>query len=314
MRTSIVIPTHNRAEMVRETIESALYFCQDGEHEVIVVNDGSTDHTAEVLASYGDRIRVVPVKHGERARARNTGVEAARAPFVLFVDDDDVLLPDGLPALEMAAATANPQTGVIYGLPHYVKVDPTNPLKASLPETAGATGWIYPTLLGLNFMQPGAVLVRVEAFKAAGGFASEWVPIEDWDLWLRMAHRGQIQYVDVEVAEVRLHGANSIRNIEHAGRVTERVRQHHLLSPECLEYAARREAAGETGVRKVLAERCIDMAVRRWWEGELDVCRQSFHQACRLDRGVATAKLPVIWKAWMPVRRSNLLRTGSAAE
>lgn len=313
LRTTIVIPTHNRSAMVREAIDSALPFCAGGEREVVVVNDGSTDDTAAVLASYGDRIRVVHVKHGERAQARNTGVEMARGQYVVFLDDDDQFLPGGIPLLEKAAAAAPAEAAVIYGRPRYVKVDPENPLKASLPETAGATGWIYPVLLGINFMQPGAVMVRADAFKQSGGFASEWVPIEDWDLWLRLAARWQVIYVDAEIAEVRLHGGNSIRNIQHAGRVTDRVREHHVLSAECLEYALRHERLGDGTIRKSLAERCMDLACRRWWEGELDIVRRAFYQACRLDRATAFAKLPVIWRAWIPIHRSRALRPGPSS-
>lgn len=93
IRISLVIPTYNRGSLIAETIDSAL----EQKHpfaEIIVVDDGSTDHTAEVLSRYGDRITVIRLPNGGVQRARNAGVHAASSPWVMFCDSDDLIRPD----------------------------------------------------------------------------------------------------------------------------------------------------------------------------------------------------------------------------
>lgn len=92
---SVIIPTYNRAYCVVEAIESVLgQTFQD--FELIVVDDGSTDATAEVLAPYVDRIRYIYQKNAGVSAARNTGIRAARGQWIAFLDSDDVWLPEKL--------------------------------------------------------------------------------------------------------------------------------------------------------------------------------------------------------------------------
>lgn len=90
---SVVIPTFNRAQAVRRAIDSTLN--QIGvSPEIIVVDDGSTDATAEILRSYGDAIRVISLVNGGACRARNIGAKAATGDFVMFLDSDDWISAD----------------------------------------------------------------------------------------------------------------------------------------------------------------------------------------------------------------------------
>ncbi len=308
MKTSIIIPTHNRSAMVREVITSAVGLDGHEDREIIVVNDGSTDDTAEVLASFGSRIRVEHVDHGERSRARNRGAELARGQYLFFVDDDDLLLPAGLPALERAAEESSPETGMVYGLPRYLKTHSASPLCGTLPDRIGTCGWIYPTLLGLNFIVMGTALVRREAFLELGGFRCDLVELEDWDFWLRLSQQWSVGFVDIPVSEIRLHGANSTAGIERAGRATEYVREWHLLSPELREYVRRRSPVDGPSVRMMLAQRCVDLARRRWWEGEYRTCRLAIYQSFRLAPLIAMAALPACWRAWIPLQRPPWMR------
>ncbi len=100
MKFSVIIPVYNRSELVRHAVESALN--QDGaDHEVIVVDDGSTDGTAEVLAHYGNEINVISQEQAGAEVARNRGAAAATGEYLVFLDSDDLLLPWALRAYDL---------------------------------------------------------------------------------------------------------------------------------------------------------------------------------------------------------------------
>ena len=105
-KVSVVIPTFNRAACVGEAIDSVLAQTYR-EFEVILVDDGSTDDTASVLAKYGDQIRVIRQANGGVSRARNTGIEAARGECVATLDSYDVWLPEKL-SIQMKCVAAYP--------------------------------------------------------------------------------------------------------------------------------------------------------------------------------------------------------------
>src|SRR5512146_3219762 len=92
LKASIVIPPDNHARWLPAAIDSAL--AQTVACEVIVVDDGSTDHTLDVLAPYRERIRLVQLPHGGPCIARNAGLDLARGEFVMFLDADDIIEPD----------------------------------------------------------------------------------------------------------------------------------------------------------------------------------------------------------------------------
>jgi len=111
-RISVVIPSYNYARFVREAIDSALAQTYPP-LEVIVVDDGSTDATPEVLASYGDRIRVIRQRNEGVARARNAGIATARGDYVAFLDADDVWHPRKL-ELQIARFDGDPSLGLVH--------------------------------------------------------------------------------------------------------------------------------------------------------------------------------------------------------
>ncbi|GIX04738.1 MAG: hypothetical protein KatS3mg114_0607 [Planctomycetaceae bacterium] len=95
LSVSVVIPTYNRAHLLPRAIQSALQNCRSGD-EILVVDDASTDNTAEVVQQYGPPVHYLPVPHGGAGAARNHGIEQARGDLVAFLDSDDEWLPDKL--------------------------------------------------------------------------------------------------------------------------------------------------------------------------------------------------------------------------
>jgi glycosyltransferase involved in cell wall biosynthesis len=120
---SVIIPTYNRAALVREAIDSVLGQTFD-DFEVIVVDDGSSDTTATAAQVDDPRVRYVCQVHAGRSAARNRGLDAARGQYVAFLDDDDLYLPGKL-AGEVAVLEADSELGLVAGGTRIVRADGT---------------------------------------------------------------------------------------------------------------------------------------------------------------------------------------------
>ncbi|MBI4572082.1 MAG: glycosyltransferase family 2 protein [candidate division NC10 bacterium] len=199
---SVIIPTHNRAALVREAIESALNQTYPA-REVIVVDDGSTDETPEVLARYGDAIRTVRTANRGCAAARNAGVGVARGQYLAFVDSDDAAPPDRL-SLQVPVLDAHPDVGIVYGnsiafgpdLPGEQVHHPVRPD----PDGSVAEGIFFTTRIGFD-----SVLLRRAAVEQAGGFDESLRHNEDTDLLLRVALDWKAVCLDVPTGRHRWH-------------------------------------------------------------------------------------------------------------
>jgi glycosyltransferase involved in cell wall biosynthesis len=180
---SVVLPTRNRAGLLRGALASVL--SQRGvDLEVIVVDDASDDATAETVSAVGDpRVRLLRQEWRMGvARARNRAVEDARAPWLAFLDDDDLWAPDRL-RTHLDAATADGAT-VVYG--GRIVVDAQRrPISAVLPEAPADV----PALLrwGNVLGSPSGVMATATAVRAAGGFDVRLSALADWKLWLQLA-------------------------------------------------------------------------------------------------------------------------------
>jgi glycosyltransferase involved in cell wall biosynthesis len=199
---SVVIPCHGQAHFLGEAIESVVAQTYPA-HEIIVVDDGSPDHTAEVARRYPG-VRYVRQAQQERCVARNRGLRESTGSFVVFLDADDRLLPHHLDA-GLAAFRAKPDAAFVcgdyrwYGDAQATHVHDCRPL----PDH-------YGTLLRTNFIgPPHTVMFRREIVVQEGGFRVGFESCEDQDLYLRMARRYPIHCHHSVVAEYRRHGSQT---------------------------------------------------------------------------------------------------------
>ncbi|MBF6559877.1 MAG: glycosyltransferase family 2 protein [Candidatus Binataceae bacterium] len=192
IRVSTIIPAYNGAATIRAAIDSALAQEFDG-HEVIVVDDGSTDSTAQVLVEYDARIRVIHQPNRGVGAARNAGIALAQGEYIAFLDADDVWLAGHVSALA-GALDANPEAVLAFG--DFAIIDErgvrlTDSVFSADPPRARAPT-MQELLSGAFSILPSSVALRKRACQDAGGFdegfkQAAW---EDFHLWLLLRERG----------------------------------------------------------------------------------------------------------------------------
>ena len=211
-RVSAVIPAYNAAWCLRRAIDSVLNQ-SFREVQAIVVDDGSTDGTAAVLASYAGQVKVVTKPNGGLSSARNAGIRAATGEYVAFLDADDRWLPHKLER-QVAWMDAHPDAVFCSTAARVV-----NAAGATTGEWQCAN---YPgsTLEGIfarNAYVAGsgsAVLARRGALLAAGGFDERLKSLEDIDMWMRLAARGDYHCIAEPLAVVEKRSDNMSRNLD----------------------------------------------------------------------------------------------------
>jgi glycosyltransferase involved in cell wall biosynthesis len=204
---SVVIPCYNHARFLGEAIESALAQTYP-RVEIILVDDGSTDHTANVAALY-PAVHYVHQQNQGLAAARNTGLRASHGDFLIFLDADDRLTPEtaehGVHHL-----LNSPESAFVSGRYRYIKEDGTI-LNDYSQEPAAPDP--YAAFLRGNYIGMHAtVAYRRSALDTEGGFNPSLPACEDYDLYLRLAKRYPISLHNHVVAEYRQHGNNMSRD------------------------------------------------------------------------------------------------------
>ena len=187
---SVIIPTYNRWPLVTEAIDSVLLQSFQA-LELILVDDGSNDGTAEGLARYGSGLRLVSQQRKGVAAARNLGVSIAKGRYVAFLDSDDLWLSDKLEVqsafMERHSEVQISQTEEIW-IRRGVRVNPR--AKHRKPS-----GDIFRASLDLCLVSPSAVMMTKDLFRCVGGFDESLPVCEDYDLWLRIAVRHAVPLI-----------------------------------------------------------------------------------------------------------------------
>jgi glycosyltransferase involved in cell wall biosynthesis len=199
-RVSVIIPTHNRPDLLPRAVGSALGAGEDV--EVIVVDDASVDETAAVCASL-EGIRYVRLDRNQGvAGARNVGILASSADFVAFLDDDDLRLPGSLD-LQLKTLLDDPAVGFVCGPVLCADQDGELTGEVSAPKHAG--GDLFWELLKLDYpVFPLTVLMRKECLFRVGLFDRDIPGIDDWDLLVRAAEVYKVAVVTEPVGVYRL--------------------------------------------------------------------------------------------------------------
>jgi glycosyltransferase involved in cell wall biosynthesis len=208
-RISILTPSHNRADLLPQTIDSVLrQSC--GDFEMIVVDDGSTDATRDVVEGYRDpRLLFVGLPHvGNLSKLRNAGVERARGELVAFLDSDDLWHDDKLQE-QVELFDRHPDVG--WSFCGYESFDANGPLRRNVfgeEEREALVDWIFPTVIrGGMTIYTSTVMARRSLLAEAGPFNEELL-IADFELFTRLAFLGKAAVLRRPLTRIRKHAGN----------------------------------------------------------------------------------------------------------
>ena len=216
VRISVIVPVFNQGGFVSEAIDSALRQSA-APHEVIVVDDGSTDATPDVLERFGGTIRVLRQVNRGVAAARNAGVAASSGHALAFLDADDTW-ETGKLEKQRARLAADPSLGLVHcGV---TEVDAEGRALATRLDGMEGSVWQEMLLFRRSVVLGGGsgALIPRAAFDTAGGFDEDLSTSADWDLYYRLARRFGVAFVREPLVRYRIHGENMHANV----RVMER--------------------------------------------------------------------------------------------
>jgi glycosyltransferase involved in cell wall biosynthesis len=202
-KVTVVVPTRNRLPLLQEAIDS-VERQRISAWEAVVVDDASEDGTAAWLEAQPD-LRIRPVRldqHSERSAARNRGLDEANGDFVLFLDDDDRLLPGSLERLSRALER---RPGAVAAVGAAVRFDPSGGRERATHPRFAFTRTVWPDVLAGWDSGSGQALFRTERLRAAGGWNAGLSYWELGDLWFRVARLGPVTFLPATVLELRLH-------------------------------------------------------------------------------------------------------------
>ncbi len=209
-KVSVIIPAYNAAKHIRTTLNSVLdQTCRD--FEVIVVDDGSTDGTVEILKTYSDRVLWTVQKHQGQAYAINRGIRMAKGEYLAYLDADDLIMPAKL-EVQAGYLDKNPDVDVVYSDMYYTERQKKRELVSYEP--------LDPFLLLQRCCVCRiTVMHRRGCLDKVGLFNEAITGSDDWDMWVRMSECCNMAHIDQALSEYRIHGENTshkrIKRLNH---------------------------------------------------------------------------------------------------
>jgi glycosyltransferase involved in cell wall biosynthesis len=276
---SVIIPTKNRGQFIADAIQSVLTQTWR-ELELIIVDDGSTDNTRDIVASFGDpRLNYSWQETAGRSMARNNGASRAQGKFLAFLDSDDAYLQNTL-ELHLTAMNRLPKPGMVIGGYEYTDEKGCS-LGVRRPWLSdgdlGPKGWLFDC-----YATPSSILLDRAWFERAGGFDQNFEIAEDWDLGLRLANAGcPMRWTSAIVYRYRIHGDNSIRNVTARKADAERVIDKFFSSPDLTSELRSIEPQAKAWVALIAAG-------RYYAAGYENIARGEVARAIALDPSLST--------------------------
>lgn len=276
---SVVIATYNRDKFITKTLDSIIgqSFC---DFEIILVDDGSTDNTREVLAPYESRIHYIHQSNRGPAAARNVGVERARGNWISIQDSDDLCTPDHLATL-YSFAQRHSDYGMVFANGAYL----TGPehhrstiIPAAKSRRLAERGVRVNDIFDKSIVRLQAALISKRAYEAVGGHDESLRICMDLDLSFRLLMNFPVAYLDQVVFLYRKHEGNSGRNEEL--RLTENIR---VIEALVRDFSNVTPMLGQRQIAQRLAYRYYRLAKGRWKRNQTSAAREALGQAVSLS-------------------------------
>jgi len=224
-KVTVIIPAYNCAQFISEAIESVLAQIYK-DYEIVVVDDGSTDTTAEVLKKYKGKISYVYQANGGPSKARNTGVVNSNGEYIAFLDQDDAWLPEKL-QLQVELLEYNEKAALVYtdgyilGTGSFAR--PETWSRRIFQERQPRRGNVLTDLFLDNFILTSSVIVRKKCLEEAGIFDLSLPPVADYDRWMNIAALYEIDFINAPLVKHRDHSGcfkkNTMRMAANAIKV-----------------------------------------------------------------------------------------------
>jgi glycosyltransferase involved in cell wall biosynthesis len=271
---SVIIPAYNHGNVIHEALNSV--FAQTfRDYEIIVVNDGSPDNTAEVLKPLAEagKIRYFEQSNGGQASARNRGLAEARGELIAYLDDDDVWPEDKL-GWQVAILQADSQAAVVYGRETNMGAKPGDyEGNSNLPN-----GSVHEAFCAGNHIRsPGQAMIRADVLRAANGFDLNIKGADDWDLWIRLSKDAPFRFENRIALYCRNHSANASRNLWAMYSNCMRVVRKHFRADKVHFRIAKRH------VKAYVADGFFESVKREVWAGRKGPALKSLFFAGILD-------------------------------
>jgi glycosyltransferase involved in cell wall biosynthesis len=309
---SVCIPTHNRGDLLKESIESVLSQTL-ADFELIVSDNASEDHTSEVVSSCtDDRIRYI-------RNRRNIGLinnfnqclAQAQGRYVTVFHDDDLMLPDNL-LLKVQTLDRNPGVGLVHSKFHLIDAGGAiiqRGVNFGEPETSDRyePGQVFlrRSLIGSNQVNPSAVLMRAECYTKLGGFSDRILYTTDFEYWMRISLHYDIMFLATPLIKYRMHAgwaSQQYLTIADGSTVPNlRAREEEYVAKRMILKRSAKTLPGwsetRTIVRRDISEQIAELVERELEGGRYRNARRSIIRTCtafpELLSEAATAKMLV---------------------
>ncbi|MGA2677667.1 MAG: glycosyltransferase [Sedimentisphaerales bacterium] len=202
-KISICIPTYNRKDYLREALDS-IFSQTYKDYEIVIVDDGSTDGTAEKIKSCGYNVRYLWQENAGDAAARNKLIELAAGHYITFLDSDDLMMPYALERMTKAAE-AEDEPVVVYGA--YIRINGQGNV-VGRDKRKLRTGYITRYLFEDILVHPGGSMWPTNVLRSEGGFDTSLPVCSDYDLWLRLSTKYRFIALDEPTFKRRRHSSN----------------------------------------------------------------------------------------------------------
>ncbi len=222
---SIILPTYNCANFLPDSLGSILLQTY-GSYEIVVVDDGSTDNTKEVLDPFMGKIKYINLEQNKGLPvARNIGIRSAQGRYIAFIDADDLWFPEKLQT-DIEHFQRYPEVGMVYS--KHINVDEKGTFINRGTKRRLPSGNIFIQLFSeQNFITTSTVVVKKEVFETAGLFDEQFFNCQDWDMWLRTAFYFKVAGINEFLVKYR-HNPNSLsknyqRVLKHQKMVIDKI-------------------------------------------------------------------------------------------
>ena len=298
-KISVVIPSYNCAAFLRETIESVLAQTFS-DFEIVVVDDGSTDATAEVVKPYESRINYIYQSNKGLPGARNTGIGASRGEFIALLDADDAWKPNKLE--RQMPRFADPEVGIVYS-DFCVRYSDGRFRESYLADRPlAAEGFVLERYIQSRFLFPSTMILRRTCLEEFGGFDEEMLAAEDIELFTRICSRWKVALVN-EPLVVRYEGEHNITS--NQGKMS---RYTILALQKVLQKQADLRPSDREAISRELGKQHLWRGYAALEEGRMKEARQRLANAIRCDSGNFRSAAPLIAASLLPAPAFRFLR------